>query len=145
MTIRIVVAIIIVLIVWTILNFLVHGVILGPVYEETANLWRAEEDMKVGVMNLANALSATFFVLLYALLIRPRSLSSGLKFGILYGLAVGIPMGYGTFSVMPIPYSMALTWFLGSLVNAILGGLIVSFIIRDRSAAPVMESESAAS
>ena len=40
-------------------------------------------------------------------------------------------MGYGTYSFQPIPYMMALTWFLGSLVEGILAGLIVGAIVRD--------------
>jgi hypothetical protein len=40
-------------------------------------------------------------------------------------------MGYGTYSVMPIPYSMALTWFLGAVVEAALAGLLVGKIIHE--------------
>ena len=40
-------------------------------------------------------------------------------------------MGYGSYVVMPIPYSMALTWFLGSLVEAVVAGLIVGFVSSD--------------
>lgn len=53
-----------------------------------------------------------------------------MKYGFLYGIAVGVGMGYGTYSVMPIPYFMALTWFLGSVLEATLGGLLLGIIIR---------------
>jgi len=38
-------------------------------------------------------------------------------------------MGYGTYSVMPIPYIMALVWFLGTLVEAVLGGLLAGLMV----------------
>ncbi len=34
------------------------------------------------------------------------------------------------YSYMPIPYPMALTWFLGTLARSILGGIAVGIIIR---------------
>jgi hypothetical protein len=49
----------------------------------------------------------------------------------LYGVAVGVGMGYGSYSMMPIPYSMALTWFLGTVVEAVLGGFLLGAIIKN--------------
>jgi hypothetical protein len=40
-------------------------------------------------------------------------------------------MGYGTYSMMPIPYCMALTWFLGTVIKAVLGGLLLGAIIKN--------------
>jgi hypothetical protein len=51
-------------------------------------------------------------------------------YGLLFGVAMGIGMGYGTYAVMPIPYSMALTWFLGTVVEATVGGLLAGLIVR---------------
>ncbi len=55
----------------------------------------------------------------------------GLKYGLLFGLSAGVPMGYGSYSVMPIPYYMAFTWCFGSVVEALVGGLIIGSIIRE--------------
>jgi len=44
--------------------------------------------------------------------------------------------GYGTYSVMPIPYFMALGWFLGTLVQALAGGWIIGLIIREPKPEP---------
>jgi hypothetical protein len=44
-------------------------------------------------------------------------------------------MGYGSYSVMPIPYHMALTWFLGAVSEAMVGGVILGAIVREESAA----------
>lgn len=42
-------------------------------------------------------------------------------------------MGYGSYSVMPMPYSMAFTWFLGVLIEATLGGLVIGVMLRDKA------------
>tara|TARA_Y100000588_G_scaffold393563_1_gene510049 strand:- start:2501 stop:2764 length:264 start_codon:yes stop_codon:yes gene_type:complete len=49
------------------------------------------------------------FVFIYKVLCGEKDAMKGMKYGIWFGVAVG----YGTYSVMPIPYSMSLTWFLG--------------------------------
>lgn len=42
-------------------------------------------------------------------------------------------MDCGSYAVMPIPCTMALWWLLGTLVEGILGGLIVGAIVRDKA------------
>jgi hypothetical protein len=71
------------------------------------------------------------FVLIYSLLISRKGISTGLKYGALFGLSAGVSMGYGSYSVMPIPYHMAFTWCFGSVVEAMVGGLILGWILRE--------------
>ncbi len=42
-------------------------------------------------------------------------------------------MGYGTYSYMPIPHSLALFWFLGTVIQTTLAGLLVGLIIKEES------------
>ena len=49
----------------------------------------------------------------------------------MFGLVSGISMGYGSYSVMPIPYFMALSWFLGSLVEMGLAGWLMGVIVKE--------------
>jgi uncharacterized protein with PQ loop repeat len=128
---RILIALVAVFITWSIIDFVIHGVLLQSAYEATANLWRPMEEMKIGLMYLVTLLFALFFVLIYALLISEKSLATGIKYGLLFGLAAGISMGYGSYTVMPIPYSMAFTWFLGTLVEAVVAGAITGAIVKE--------------
>jgi len=61
----------------------------------------------------------------------------GFMEGIRYGLYIGIWMGagyaYGTYGMIAIPYSMALIWFVSSLVQYMLAGIIAAAIF-DRNA-----------
>ncbi len=127
---RILLATICIFLLWSVLDFVIHGIILRPAYEATASMWRPMAQMKMGLMYVVVLIAASMFVLIYAWLITRKSLGKGFIYGLLYGIGVGVGMGYGTYSVMPIPYSMALTWFLGSLVEASLGGLLLGMILR---------------
>jgi len=45
-------------------------------------------------------------------------------------------MGLGTYSVMPVPVFLALVWFVGSVVETTVGGLLVGWIVKKPAPAP---------
>jgi hypothetical protein len=128
-----VITIIAVFVLWSILDFVIHGVLLSEAYKATADLWRPMAEMKMGLMRIVTLITAIAFVLIYALFINEKNMITALKYGILFGIAMGISMGYGSYTVMPIPYKMAFIWFWGTLIEAILGGLITGLIICEKS------------
>ena len=127
---RVILAAVAVFLTWSVLDFVIHGVILASSYAATPSLWRPMQEMKMAVMYLSVLIAALCFVLVYALFFANKRISTGLRYGVLFGTGVGVSMGYGSYSVMPIPYHMALTWFLGALVEATLGGLLLGMILR---------------
>jgi len=132
---RVVFAVIAVFVAWSVLDFLIHGLMLQPIYEATAELWRPMNEMKMGLMYVVTAVGAACFVGIYASLIQPKSLAHGLQYGLLFGVGTGIPMGLGTYSVMPIPLSLAVAWLLGALVESLVGGLLTASIVKEPKAA----------
>jgi hypothetical protein len=116
---------------WTALDFVIHGVILAKAYKDTAQLWRPMEQMKMGLMRVVTLIAATVFNCLYGFFVGNKSLSRGVGFGLVYGIGAGISMGYGSYAVMPITYPIAITWFLGTLVEATVAGLLAGLIIRE--------------
>ena len=131
MTRKIIVATLAVFVAWGILDFIIHVLILSSSYAATAILWRPRAEMKQVLMYLVTFLSALIFVTIYAHLISPKSVNRGLSYGLLFGLGVGISMGYGTYSVQPIPYIMAVVWFLGTTVEGTIAGLIAGLMVKD--------------
>ena len=125
---KIIYSVIFVFVVWSILDYVIHQLILGASYQATPNLWRPMAEMKMGLMYVVVLLVSIAFVCLYALFVGKRGVKTGFLFGLIYGLGAGISMGYGSYSYMPIPYHMAFTWFLGSVVEFTLAGLIVGAI-----------------
>ena len=127
---RVILAIAAVFVAWSVLDFLIHGLMLRSTYEATASLWRPMGEMKMGLMYVVGAVGAATFVGLYAAVVKPKSIAAGLKYGFLFGIATGFPMGFGTYCVMPVPVNLAFAWFGGSLVEAVVGGAITGAIIR---------------
>ena len=78
---RMVLAAIAVFVAWQALDFIIHGLLLMKSYEATASLWRPMNEMRFGVMRGVGFVASVTFVCLYALLIRPKSVEAGLKYG----------------------------------------------------------------
>ncbi len=127
---RTIMTIVIIFLAWSVMDFIIHGMLLSSAYEATANLWRPMDEMNMPLMYLVTLIFTMSFVLIYAFLVSEKSLSSGIKFGALFGLAMGASMGFGSYSYMPIPLSLAWSWFAGSLVEAIVAGAIAGAIIK---------------
>ena len=119
---RIVLAILAVYVAWSVLDFVIHGLILASSYEATAQLWRPMNEMKTGIMYLVVLINALAFVCIYALLVADKRIGTGVKYGLLFGLGTGVSMGFATYSFMPIPFYMAVAWFVGTLIETLVGG-----------------------
>ena len=128
---RIILAIVAVFVALAVMDFLIHGLLLGSAYTATADMWRPMEEMNMLFMYFVTLVFSTGFVLIYALLIGEKSLMSGLKYGALFGLAVGFSMGFGSYTFMPIPLSMAWSWFIGGWIRAIVAGAVVGVIVKE--------------
>lgn len=128
---RIVLGIVAVFVAWQVLDFVLHGLILASTYQTTAELWRPMAQMKMGLMRVVGSVAAVCFVCLYAWLVRPKSWATGLSYGLIFGASTGFSMGFGTYSVMPLPQSLAVGWCVGSIVEAAVAGLLVGWIVKE--------------
>ncbi len=129
-------AIIAVFVVWSILDFLIHGMLLQSTYEATANLWRPMEEMNAFLCYGVKLGFSVCFVLIYALLISEKSLHNGIKYGLLLGLGNGL-MALGSYVYMPIPLTLAEAWLAAALVQTGISGAIVGEIIKKPSSAAI--------
>lgn len=130
MSARTLIAIVSIFIAWSIVDFLVHGILLQDAYAATAELWRPMEEMKMLLMYGVSLAATICFVLVYVSLVTVKSAAAGIKLGLLFGLASGLSMGFGSYSFMPIPLSMAEAWFGASLIQGLLAGVLVGAIIK---------------
>ena len=125
----VILAIIAVFIAWSALDFLIHGMLLKETYEATAHLWRPMQEMNMTLMHGVTLVLAILFVELYAVCVSHKSLSMGLKFGVIFGLAAGV-MAASSYLYMPIPLSLAIDWFVGTLVEFVVAGWLVGLLVK---------------
>jgi hypothetical protein len=128
---KVIIGTIAVFVAWMVLDALIHQVILSSAYKATADLWRPMEERKNVLMVIVILISAIVFVYIYAEFVARKSMNTAIKFGIIFGIGAGISMGYGAYAVMEIPYFMALTWFLGTVVETTLAGMLLGIIFKE--------------
>ena len=67
---------------------------------------------------------------MYQYFVNPKSLSTGLKFGALFGLAAGVVGGIGSYVYLPISLQLAGSWLAISLVELTAAGAIVGYLVK---------------
>ena len=118
-----------ILVAWMMIDALMHRLVLAPIYEASAVLWRQFDQLNIALIYVVTFVLIGVFVGVYRLLVRPKSLGTGLAMGAFVDLALGISSGFGTFIHMPIPLSLAWGWFLGGWLKGLVAGGIVGAMI----------------
>lgn len=120
----------VIVIAWMALDFVFHGLWLMSEYGATASLWRPMEEMKTGLMNVSTIVTAFLFVLTFCQLISGKTLQKGVKLGVMVGLIVGTSSALVSYASMPITTTIALGWFLSSVVNFTVAGAITGYFVK---------------
>jgi len=131
MRLRPLVAALAILVAWTLLDFLLHRLLLASIYDASPSLWRPLDQMNVTLIYAMTFVLIGVFVGIYKFLVRPKSLRAGLFLGTFIGLALGVSAGFGTFIHMPIPLALAWGWFIGGWLKGLAAGAIVGALIID--------------
>jgi hypothetical protein len=121
-----------------VLNFLVHGVILASTYqmEGVKEAFRPEAEMNgmMWIMYVIDIIWAFFFAFFFAKGYEGKGIMEGVRFGLYIGLFWGLVSAYGSYVTIPIPYSLALQWFIYSLIVSIILGIAAVLVYKPASA-----------
>jgi hypothetical protein len=112
-------------------DFLIHHLWLGPIYEATKSIWRPEEEMHTHMcwMFCAQFLIVATFVIVWAKGFAGGSMGTAVTFGLLMGVFQQT-WAIILFVVLPLPGELAVKWFLGGLVQAVLLGIVTSLVYK---------------
>ncbi|MGR9107962.1 MAG: hypothetical protein ACU843_13620 [Gammaproteobacteria bacterium] len=119
--------------IWTGLDFIFHGLLLGPSYEETARLWRPKGEAKMVLNSLVVLVSSFMFTLIFTLLVKPKGLRVGTFYGALFGTAAGVSSGLGAYAFTPVPCFMALIWTITGILEGVAGGAALGWLVKEDS------------
>lgn len=127
---RLLISVLIILIAWTVVDVLLHRLLLRHLYDENASLWRPFDQMNVALIYIVTFILIFTFVATYSLLVRPKSMAAGIGLGAFIGLALGISAGFRTYIHMPIPQGLAWGWLIGGWLKGIAAGVVVGALIK---------------
>lgn len=129
MLVQLIVSSVLILVAWTVLDLLLHRLLLQPLYAQNPSLWRPFDQLNVVLIYLATFTLIAVFVIIYSLFISPKSFGIGINFGACVGVALGVASGLGTYIHMPIPRPLAWGWLLGGCLRGISAGAILGLLI----------------
>lgn len=128
---RALIAVVVIFIAFVAMDFVLHGVILERYYAQSSELWRPQDQMIGWLLWVAVLVGAAAFVYVYDRFFAVKGMKTAVVYGLVFGIGSGIGMGYGSYAVMPIPYAIALGWFLGTVVEALVAGVLLGTIVKE--------------
>ena len=110
-------------------QYLIHGICLKGIYEQTPHLWRSAIEMNNNIyfLTFSQLLYAFCFTLFFAFYSEKITVKKGLQFGAFVGLLMALPQ-LGMYAYMPISLELVLYWMLTTLLEAILCGVVLSLL-----------------
>jgi energy-converting hydrogenase Eha subunit A len=113
-----------------VLEYLIHGVWLQSTYLSLKQIWRPDMDSKMWIMWVVGFIVSFVFAYIFAKGYEGRGIMEGVRFGAVVGLLTALPSAYTTYAIFPIPYSLALSWFLAGMVEAIVLGIVAALVYK---------------
>jgi hypothetical protein len=121
-------------IVLEITGYLIHGVLLGATYESEGikEVFRTMEEMdsKMWIMILTDLIWVYFFTFFFVKGYENKGIMEGVRYGAYMGIFVSLVFSYQNYVVLPIPYSLALQWFIYGFVISVILGVIAALIYK---------------
>lgn len=121
---------------FTALDFVIHNLILGTTYEQIRQVFRPDMMEKMWIMYLVTAISSFFFVLIFSKGYEGKGIAEGLRYGFYVGMMMSVGMAYGSYAMYPLPYSLAMSWFIYSMVEYLVAGTVVALVYGQKESAP---------
>jgi uncharacterized membrane protein len=133
---KLLIAFVAVYVVGQILSYLIHGVWLAPTYQSLASVWRPEAELQsmMWITFVTSAFFSFFFCYVFARGYEGKGLAEGVRYGLIIGLFFGISNAYDQYVIYPIPYSLALKWFLSGLAYCIVVGIVAAALYKPAKA-----------
>ncbi len=117
-------------VVLSLLNYVIHQVILRDTYMKLieSGFMRSEEAGTMWIYFVTALVVAFFFTLIFSKGYNGTGAGEGVRFGLYAGLLLMTPFAYDTYASVPIPYSLALQWFLYGIIEYVILGVVVSMV-----------------
>lgn len=111
-----------------IVMFLIHGVILASSYEATKDVWRPDMESLMWIYHVLALIGSFFFTFIFSKGYEGKGIAEGVRYGLYIGIWMASGMAYGSYSMINIPYSLALQWFIYGVIEYIIYGVILALV-----------------
>jgi hypothetical protein len=127
---RFIIAIIGVFIMYQVLNFFIHGPILGSKYMDFPDVWRADMMSKMWIMYITNLVMSILFVYIFIKGYEGKGIAEGIRFGFIIGLLMSGIGAFNQFVIYPVPLEFAIQWLLYGTLQFMICGIVTALIYK---------------
>ncbi len=127
---------IVVFVLMVILGYIIDTLILGSTYESLTNIWRPDMQSKIWIFYLVMLFQAFFFSFIFSKGYEGKGIAEGVRYGLYIGIWLSVGMAYGSYAMIPIPYSLALQWFIYGVIQYIIYGIALALVFRKKAPPP---------
>lgn len=127
---RMVLAAAAVFIAFEVMDYLIHGVILAPVYKQLAHLWRPDMMSLMWLMALCTLVMSVMFVYIFIKGYEHKGIAEGLRFGIVAGLFMNFMGMFGQYVMYPVPLGLTVKWFIFGMLEFCVAGMVAAAVYR---------------
>lgn len=127
---------VVVFIAYFFLGWLVNEVLLASAYQSLpADMMRSHDAImsNLWIIAVSHLFYAFFFTLIFSKGFENKGWMEGIRFGLYVGLMVSVPMAYITYATQPIPYSLALQWFIYGTLSNIIIGIVAALVYKPKA------------
>ncbi len=115
-----------------ILDFVIHSLLLGPVYESMQEVWRPDMMDKMWIMYLTGIIFSLLFVYIFSKGYEGKGIVEGAKYGLIIGLVIYLVGSYNQYVVYPLPYSLVVKWFIYGTIELIIAGIVLALVYKPK-------------
>jgi hypothetical protein len=127
---RLIIAGIVIFIAVQFFDFIEHGLILREAYQATMNIWRMDMNSVMWIMYVTALIFSFLFVYIFIKGYEGKGIVEGIRYGLLIGLLMtGINI-FCQYVIYPIPFNLAIQWFIYDMIRFVIYGIIVSAIYK---------------
>ncbi len=127
---KMLIAVVAVFVTLEVLDALIHGVILMGTYTAMQNVWRTDMMAKMWVLHVVKIITSFFFVIIFSKGYENKGIMEGLRFGFYIGMIIASGFAFGSYASFPIPHMLALHWFLLTLVEYLIAGVVAAQVYK---------------
>jgi len=124
-----------VFIAFEILEYIVYSLILGSSFT-SLTVWRPDMSSKLWIMHVVLLIGSFFFAFIFSKGYENRGIMEGVRYGLYIGIWMSVGMAYGTYTMIDIPYSLTLEWFICGVIEYIIGGIVLALVFRPKAKEP---------
>jgi len=114
-------------------DMVIHGRLLMKDYEALASMWRPDMMSLMWIMWITCAVLSFLFAYVFVKGYEARGMLEGVRYGLIVGLMMNGVGAFNQYVLFPVPFVLAVKWFVFGMIEFILAGAVVAAIYRPKA------------